>query len=161
MKTAVVLLMIVLAAVAFAVEPDSKIPPLIGKLPMESDGPTQFGVRKHGVRIGFTKPKASYRLNHRINIWIAYDMDDPKAKEETPKAFPFGIDIVTLTHPDGSVSTFSGDNHIDGPPSGTCSWAGGLSDYLHEMVRKPGVYKIQWKYGDLESQVISFRIIEK
>ncbi len=127
---------------------------MIGKLPQQGDGPTQFGDRRHGIRIGFSKPKESYRLNHRINIWIAQESALP-----LPKDFHLGEDIVILTHPDGSASKFPGENHKDGPPGRLMNWTGGMSDLLHCYCRTTGVYKMQWKIGDIESLVVSWRVV--
>lgn len=127
---------------------------MIGELPQGSDGPTEFGPRKHGIRIGFSKPKEIYQLNHHINIWIAYEVAGP-----LPKHFKLGEDTIILTHPDGSVSKFPGDGRIDGPVGPEWSWAGGMSGQLHYYCRTTGVYKMQWKLGDIESAVISWRVV--
>jgi len=146
------LCMVILTVRSTGAEP--QVPPIIGKLPEQSDGPTQFGTRKHGIRIGFSKPNESYRLNHRINIWIAQESALP-----LPKDYHLGEDIVILTHPDGSVSKFPGDTHIDGPPGHLMNWFGGMSDNLHYYCRTTGVYKMQWKIGDIESPEISWRVV--
>ena len=137
-------------------DPEPLIPRLIGKLPEQSDGPMQYDARKHGVRIGLSKPKDVYHLNHRINIWMAYECEEP-----LPKGFHWKTDDVALTHPDGTVSHFRGDTRIDvlEGPGGLGSWGGGMSDTLHNYVRKPGLYKMQWKLGDLESGAITWRMI--
>jgi len=137
-----------------SVSAESKVPAIIGKLPEQSDGATQFGIRKHGIRIGFSQPKESYRLNHRINIWIMYETAGP-----LPKGYHLGEDIVTLTHPDGSVSKFPGDSRIDVMGGPEMTWFGGMSDQLHYYCRTTGVYKMQWKLGDIESAVISWRVV--
>jgi len=133
---------------------EAKVPPVIGKTPEESDGPTQFGERKHGIRIGFSKPKETYRLNHRINIWLTYEIAG-----HLPEGYHLGADTVVLTHPDGSVSKFPGDTRIDGPPGPEVNWLGGMSDCLHGYCRTFGVYKMQWKVGDIESAVVSWRVV--
>ncbi len=144
--------LVILNVRSTGVEP--KVPPLIGKLPEHSDGPTQFGTRKHGIRIGFSRPNESYRLNHRINIWIMYEVHD-----SLPKGYHLGEDTVFLTHPDGAVSKFPGDTRIDVLGGPEMTWFGDISGKLHYYCRTPGVYKMQWKIGEVESAVISWRLV--
>ena len=155
MKFAPLLALCLIAGTTFAADTDNKIPPLIGDLPMSAGkSPMQFGARKNGMRIGLSSESPTYRLNHRINVWCAFETERTLTD--------FGLvrdDFIFITHPDGTISKESGAWPSDGPPG--ASWSGGMSDQLHRVIRKPGVYKLQWKVGALESSVVTFTIESK
>jgi hypothetical protein len=153
MKLVLFLVAWLIVGAGFAGEADKQIPPLIGELPMSGgDGPVQFGARKDGIRIGLLSEKPAYRLNHRINVWCAFET------ERTLTEFGAVRDnFLFITHPDGTITKETGVWPCDGPPG--ASWGGGMSDLLHRVIRKPGSYKLQWKIGALESKVVTFTIL--
>ena len=139
-----------------------------------------FGARGVGGRIGITKPQLTYTLGRPIQIWLYYDsaLMAPKRPvggarypvgqglnptQDLPPGF-FGTDSVSLTHPDGSVSQFPADTRIDVMFEPKWFWLNGQGvnvDYqLERFIRAPGLHRMRWKLGDLESPEISFRVIK-
>jgi hypothetical protein len=86
MKIVPFILICFFANCALATDPEPRVPPLVGKSPRQAGGPMQFGARKNGIRIGLSKPKDTYRLNQRINIWIAFETD-----RLLPEGFKIGV----------------------------------------------------------------------
>ena len=139
----------------FSADTNNKIPRLIGELPMSGgDNPMRYGTSKNGMRIGLTSESPTYRLNHRINVWCSFQTKRTLTDFDavTPNHF-------SITHPDGTVTQEGGCWPIDGPPG--ASFGGGLSDQLHYLIRKPGVYKLQWNVGKLKSGIVTFTIVPK
>lgn len=113
-----------------------------------------------GLSLGIWSEKQTYGLNARMNVWKILANTDKDAAGRT-RPYDQAIlkdDCLTITDSAGKQTTIR-DNHDvwDGPVG--CGFAESIFTMLQEQLRHPGVYRLQWKIGRLESNMIEIRVL--
>lgn len=126
--------------------------------PREPDETIRFGAPVDGISLGVWSGSARYRPDQPVNVWISLRTAKPNpAGHSLMSDDPlFRESFLFVTLPDGDVSKVRVGGPIDGAVG--WNWSGCVSEKLKNIVRKPGVYKVQWKIGRLKSGVSSFTI---
>ena len=137
------------------------VPPLPGnatslKLP-PTDGP--HGPTTNGLTLALWTEKPEYELNSRMNVRIILSNTN---KDSSGRIIPYDPalhkdDYLTITTEDGSQMKIKGEHPCDGPIG--LGFEGGISEWLHQKIRRPGVYKLQWLIGAMESNVIKIKVV--
>jgi HEAT repeat protein len=139
----------------------SGIPPLSGDVRSLREPPVVYphGPVVDGLSLGLWSEKETYELNSRMNVWaILSNTRRDKAGGRIP--YDPAIhkdDYLVITDADGREMKLKGEHPIDGPVG--LGFEGGLSQELHDNIRRPGTYKLQWKIGAMESNVIEIRVV--
>ncbi len=148
---------LLLVSVAWA----DDVPPMPGnatslKLP-PTDAP--HGPTTNGLTLALWAEKPEYELNSRMNVWIHLSNTN---KESSGRIIPYDPtihkdDYLIIADQDGNQTKIKGEHPCDGPVG--LGFEGGISAWLHEKIRRPGVYTLQWKIGAMESNVIRVKVV--
>lgn len=145
------------------------LPPIIGSA-TEPAGPFDYGEAVDGIELGIQSGSPTYRLNHRINVWVSLRntsgrvlaAGDPLFKDSaiyitTPGGWAAGFGVSLPKGQAGAVTTLD------------------LGEPLHSMIREPGTYMVRWRIGRpkpgltesgglppwrMESGVVTFTVTE-
>ena len=136
------------------------IPPLSGNVNKLREPPIDapHGPATNGLTLGLWSEKPTYELNSRMNVWIILSNSN---KDASSRIIPYDPaihkdDYLTIRAEDGSQMKIKGEHSGDGPIG--LGFEGGISGQLHEKIRRPGVYRLQWKIGTMASNVIEIKV---
>lgn len=143
-------------------DPVSKkhIPPLEGNVKSLQEPPqtAPHGPAVDGLSLGIWSEKPSYTLHTRMNVWkiLANEKRDSSGNIIPYDERIHDVDYLLITDSEGNVRRVQGTRPLDGPVG--LGFMGGISDILHEQIQKSGTYRLQWKMGRLESNVVEIRV---
>lgn len=136
------------------------IPPLPGKVTELREPPADapHGKTTNGLHLGLWCEKDTYELNSRINAWVILSNTN---KNSSGRIIPYDPaihkdDYLIITDEGGNQVKIKGEHPFDGPVG--LGFQGGISGQLHEKIRHSGAYRLQWKIGTMESNVIGIRV---
>ena len=116
------------------------------------------GPTTNGLTLALWTEKNEYELNTRMNVWIILSNTN---RSSSGRIVPYDPaihkdDYLIITDEDWKQTKIKGDHPCDGPVG--LGFEGGVSSWLHVKVRRPGIYKMQWKIGAMESNVIEIKV---
>ena len=137
------------------------IPPLPGNVTSLREPPmaVPHGTASNSLTLSLWSEKLTYELNSRMNVWIILSNSNKDASGRTIPYDPaiHKYDCLIITDEDGKQTKIKGGQPIDGPVG--LGFKGGISAKLHENIRRPGVYKLKWTIGAIESNVIEIKVV--
>ena len=142
--------------------PSENTPPLTGDVRSLHEPPAQtpHGPMVDGLSVGIWSEEEKYELNTRMNVWkILRNTKQDSSRREV--AYDIAIhdqDFLLITGPNDNVAKIRGHHPGDGMQG--MGFMGGISGILHEHIRRPGTYTLQWKVGELESNVVTIQVRE-
>lgn len=122
--------------------PAAPVPAVAGSASDRTPPDTAFawGATVDGLSLGVASERPEYRLNNRINVWVSLRSADG-APVDGSLARQSDVFIST---PQGGMTAFGFWPPVRVMDEG---FTVELSDAMHNLIREPGTYTIQWKIG--------------
>jgi len=128
-------------------------------IPREPPIDAPHGRSINGLTLGLWSEADTYEVNTNMNVWITLSNTN---KDAAGRTIPYDPTIHTnailiLSGPQTNTIRMYNTLPFDGPIG--FGFQSGIGQEIHDHLRRPGMYTLQWKIGELESNVITLRIV--